>query len=302
MAALTLALALPALAQNTGLARDLSHTVPFELGDAELAPGDNITIQRVTGTSAIIRTGETYCVEGTYTLASKDAANLALYATTKSRVATPTDPSQILRVEKGKGTFRLVKVMRVEGYLHVSFYPVPSGSAFGGVYFGQDNWVLHHKGWSYLDQHGHSPGYTTSGSGSSAPVSITGPNRALLEYLGDPVEPPANLDPAYTREGLINAIHEAAQKAAITVKRVEIDDSEFPFLVGTVCKEGDFDKLTAQLRNMPPYAYHGSVSSSTHATFNIVPYQAYPRDAAERISHRSGLRCQVFIEKLEGKQ
>ncbi len=59
--------------------------VPFELGTAEFSPGDSITIQRVTGTSPTIRTGETYCVEGTYTLASRDKADLALFATTSTQ-------------------------------------------------------------------------------------------------------------------------------------------------------------------------------------------------------------------------
>ena len=185
-AGLALALPLTASAQPEVNASNFPNVVPFQVGDIEFAPGDNITIERVTGTSATIRTGETYCVEGTYTLASRAAANLALYTTTKSSVATPTDPSQIMRVQKGQGTFRLVKVMREEGYLHVSFYPVPSGSAFGGVYFGQDNGVLRHKGWSYLDQQAHSADYTTSGAAPSTSVSVTGPNRALLEYLGRP--------------------------------------------------------------------------------------------------------------------
>ena len=118
-------------------AADFSSVVPFELGEGEFRPGDSITIQRVSGTSPTIHTGETCCVEGTYTLASSEKADLALFATTVSKGSTPTDASQILRIEKGTGTFRLVKTMREEGYLHVSFYPVPGGSCFGGIYFGR---------------------------------------------------------------------------------------------------------------------------------------------------------------------
>ena len=299
VAALTLALALPALAHDTEPARDFSHTVPFELGDAEFAPGDSITIQRVTGTSATIRTGETYCVEGTYTLASRDAADVALFATTKSSIASRTDPSQILRVEKGTGTFRLVKVMRVEGYLHVSFYPVPSGSAFGGVYFGQDNGVLRHKGWSYFDQQAHSPDYTTSGSGSSAPVSMTGPNRALLEYLGDPVVPPADMDPAYSKEGLVAAMQTAARNAGIPLTRVEVDASEYPFLVGVVCKDGDWESLKEQIMKLPGYNYTGRTGGRTVNVMNLVPYSVWPQGAGHRINHRVGLRSQVFLDKIQ---
>ncbi len=285
-------------AQTNENATDFPASVKFELGEAEFFPSDSITVESVRGTSSTIRTGETYCVEGTYTLASREAATLALFATTVKAVSVPTDPSQTMRIKKGTGRFRLVKVMREEGYLHVSFYPVPSGSAFGGVYFGQGKWVLHHKGWSYLDQHSRSPDYIgTSGVGAEG-ISLAPQNRVLLRYLGEPVEPPADMDEAYTKEGLIKAIHTAAENAGVKVERVEVEDSEYPFLVGMVCKEGDTVKVTDQLRKMPDYSYNGSHSTPTHSVFNIVPYRVYPSGAGERIGHRTGLRCQIFLDKL----
>jgi hypothetical protein len=293
---LWLALAVPAATNSA--AADFSSVVPFELGEGEFFPGDSITIQRVSGTSPTIRTGETYCVEGTYTLASKEKADLALFATTVSRGSTPTDPSQIMRIEKGTGTFRLVKTTREEGYLHVSFYPVSAGGSFGGIYFGQGKWVLQHKGWSYLDTHARSPDYVTTGSSTGGPVSLTGPNQALLEYLGDPVAPPADMNAAYTKDGLIKAIQTAARKAGISVKKVEVDDSEYPFLVGVICKEGDYSKLTDQLRKMAAYEYNGGISSHTCAAFNLVPYRAFPSAVGERISHRTGVREQVLYQKI----
>jgi hypothetical protein len=279
-------------------AADFSFAVPFELGEGEFRPGDSITIQRVTGTSATISTGETYCVEGTYTLASSEKADLAFFATTASKDSTPTDPSQIMRIEKGTGTFRLVKTMRAEGDLHVSFYPVPGGSCFGGIYFGQGKWVLHHKGWSYLDAHPRARDYLGNGNPVAGPVSLTGPNEALFEYLGDPVEPPVDMDAAYTKDGLTKAIETAARKAGISVKRIEIDDSEYPFLVGLICKEGDYSKLTDQLRKMDAYEFNGGISSHTCAAFNLVPYRVFPSAAGERISHRTGLRQQVLYAKI----
>ena len=297
-ALLSLLLALAAWGRTNTRAADLSSAVPFELGEGEFIPGDSITIQRVSGTSPTIHTGETYCVEGTYTLASKEKADLALFATTMSKGSTPTDPSQIVRIEKGTGSFRLVKTMREEGYLHVSFYPVPGGSSFGGIYFGQGESVLHHKGWSYLDTHPHAQDYLGNGNSTGGPVSLTGPNKALLEYLGDPVQPPSDMDPAYSKDGLIKAIQTAAQKAGITVKRIEIDDSEFPFLVGVIYREGDHSKLTDQLRKMEPYDYHGSISSSTHMAMNIVPYRVFPSAGRRQIDHRTGLRSQVLFDKL----
>ena len=295
---LSLWLALAASARTDQTNAEFTVAVPFELGEAEFAPGDSITIQRVTGTSATIRTGETYCVEGTYTLASKDRATLALYSTTTTKEGGRTDPSQIMHIEKGSGTFRLVKVMQEHGYLHVSFYPEPSGSAFGGVYFGQDKWVLHHKGWSYLNPSAQSPDYTTTGTAAGGPVSVEGPNRALLEYLGNPVEPPANMNASYSKDGLLKAVQTAASNAGVSVTRVEIDASEFPFLVGIVCKEGDFEKLKEQLRKMPGYDYGGSVGSHTSHALNLVPWRAFPQEASQRISHRLGVRMQVFQAKL----
>jgi hypothetical protein len=293
---LTLAFGAPARADQTNA--EFPAVVPFELGEAEFAPGDSITIQRVTGTSATIITGETYCVEGTYTLASKDKAMLAFYSTTTTKVGGLADPSQVMHIEKGGGPFRLVKVMHGHGYLHVSFYPEPSGSAFGGVYFGQDKWVLHHKGWSYLKPGAQSPDYTTTGAAAGGPVSVEGPNRALLEYLGNPIEPPANMNPAYTKEGLLKAVQTAASNAGVSTTRVEIDDSEFPFLVGIVCKEGDYEKLKEQFRKMPAYDYGGSVGGHTSHALNLVPWRAFPQDASQRISHRLGVRMQVFQAKL----
>jgi hypothetical protein len=293
-----IALALSAKAATNDTAERFPFSVPFELGDAEFSPGDSITILHVRGTKDTISLGGTYCVEGTYSLASRDKADLSLYATTLTRVATPTDPSQIVRIEKGTGSFRLTKTMREDGYLHVTLYSVPSGSGFGGIYFGQGKWVLHHKGFSYLDQHVRSQSPQAAESRAPDQVSLEGPNRALLEYLGDPVPPPADMDPAYTKDGLIKAIHTAAQKAGITVKRVDIEDSEYPFLVGVSCKEGDYVKLTSQIKKMSAYEYNGSVGSGTCNAMNIVPYRAHPGEVSQRIGHRTMLRQQIFFDKL----
>lgn len=297
-ALVALGLGRPLSAQADENAAEFPEAVKFQLGEAEFSPSDSITIESVRGTSSSIRTGETYCVEGTYTLGSREGASLALFATTVSKVASQTDPSQMTRITKGTGRFRLVKVMREEGYLHVSFYPVVSGGAFGGIYFGQDKWVLRHKGWSYLEQHSRSPEEIGSGGSGRELAGLAPQNRALLKYLGEPVEQPENMAPAYSKAGLIKAIETAAQRAGVTVRRVEIEDSEFPFLVGLVCNEGDTIKVTDQLRKMPDYSYNGSHSTPTHSVFNIVPYREFPSGAAERIGHRSGVRCQMFLEKL----
>ncbi|MGA2175802.1 MAG: hypothetical protein ABSH38_12560 [Verrucomicrobiota bacterium] len=276
---------------------DFPYPVQFELGEAEFAPGDNITITQVRGTSAAITTNQTYCVDGTYTLASRDQANLCLFATTLQNVATPTDPQQTVRITNGTGTFHLVKTMTAEGYLHVTFYPVVRGSGFGGVYFGQGQWVLKKKGWSYL-----SNASDMGGASNSAVSSLAGANKALFEYLGDPVPPPSRLDARYTTDGLSNAVQLAASKAGITLKRMVIDDSEFPGVIAIVVPEGDSAKIDDQLRAMAGYEYNGSVSSSTCKVFNLVPWRAFPTDVVKRIGRRLGLREQVLYDKTSAQQ
>jgi hypothetical protein len=273
-----------------GTAVELPYAVQYELGVAEFAPGDQITIQQVRGTSNMISTGGTYSVEGTYTLGSRDEADLAFFATTLSDSGpTLIDPRQHARIKKGSGSFRLVKTLNADGYLHVSFYPVPSGGDFGGVYFGQGNRVLRKKEFSHLDP---------LSDGGSAPVPVSGPNHVLREYLGNPVESPADLDARYTKQGLISAIQLAARNGRVALKKIVIDDSEYPFLVGIICGESDFPKLKDQIKKLDGYAYNGGTGSDTCHAFNIVPYEAYPPEASQRIHRRILVRQQVFHDKL----
>jgi hypothetical protein len=274
-----------ALAQTPA---DFPHPVLFELGEAEFAPGDNITITQVRGTSAAITTNQTYCVDGTYTLASQEQADLCLFVTTAQTTATPTDARQTVRITNGAGTFHLVKTMTEDGYLHVTFYPVPHGSGFGGVYFGQGPWVLSKKSWSYLN---HSP----EAAGSA---NVSGANQALYDYLGDPVPTPPGLDARYTTEGLSNAVQLAASNAGLSLTHLVIDDSEFPGMIAIVIQDGDIDSLNDQIKAMAGYEYNGSMSSKTCKVFNIVPWRAYLSDSAQRIGHRLGLRREMLFERV----
>ena len=95
---------------------------------------------------------------------------------------------------------------------------------------------------------------------------------------------PASLDARYTGEGLINAVQLAARDSGITVKKLLIDNSEYPFLIGVICAGSDFAKLKAQIKKMDGYEYAGSVGndrnsngSDTCNTFSIVPYRLTPR-------------------------
>ena len=269
---------------------DFPYPVPFELGEVEFAPGDSITITQVRGTSAAITTNQTYCVDGTYTLASQDQADLCLFATTTQATSAPIDPQQRVRITNGAGTFHLVKTMNEEGYLHLTMYAVSKGGGFGGVYFGQEPWVLGKKSWSYLNRSTDAPGA----------VNAAGANQSLIDYLGDPVPPPPGLDPKYTAEGLSNAVQLAANNAGLSLTHLVIDDSEYPGIIAIVIPKGDIDKINDQIKAMAGYEYNGSISSQTCKVFNMVPYRAYPSDAVQRIHHRLGLREQVLFDRVTG--
>ncbi len=133
--------------------------------------------------------------------------------------------------------------------------------------------------------------------------NAAGPNQALYDYLGNPVPPPANMDAAYTKNALTGTMQVAAQAAHISLRKVEIDDSEFPFLVGVVCaKKGDVEKLKEQIRKVAAYNYTGGVGSDTSMVMNLVPYTAFPADAAQRIYHRKILREAMLYDKISGNQ
>lgn len=280
----------------------LPYEVAFKLGSSVFAPGDNITIKEVRGTSKKIAVGGTYSVSGTYTLSSRDEARLSFFGTSLSYSGpTPIDPRQTVRIQKGSGSFYLVKTMADDSYLHVSFY---SGEDFGGVYFGQGDRIYH--GHMSLQSHNDS---ITTGSSSGEPISLSGPNKALLEYLGNPVLPPANMDERYTAQGLTATVLLAARNANIEVKNIMIDDSEFPFLVGVICGGSDVVKLKNELKKIAGYEYGGGVGndvnsdgSDTCNVFNIVPYRAFPSGTEQQIYHRLILRAAVFNEQINNQR
>jgi hypothetical protein len=134
------------------------------------------------------------------------------------------------------------------------------------------------------------------GTGAADP-SLQNPD-ALTTYLGSRVEPPANLDPLYTKEGLASAIQVAAQKAGISLRKISIDDSEFPFLTGVVTEPGDWPKLTTQLKLMEGYEFHGSVGDDTSHTLCTVPVRAYPAESVQNITRRMGGRLELFYHSF----
>lgn len=157
-------------------AQDFPYPVQYELGVSEFAPGDSIKIKGLSGTTAKVGTGGTYCVTGSYVLSSQAEADLSFFATTTTPIRTPVEPQQTVHVTKGTGSFRLVKKMTDAGYLHVTFYSRTTGQGFGGVYFGQGQWVLRDKRPSNFSAESPS-------KEPAAPLSVSGPNQVLFEYL-----------------------------------------------------------------------------------------------------------------------
>ncbi len=122
-----------ALAARAGELR----TVAFEITSQRFEMGDLIIIDEVVASSPEWKVGDTIIVRGRYRLKSKSEGSLGFFLTTKGpSAATRVSPHQRQKIEEGAGTFELKHIIPGEGRLHVSFYPLPSGSSFGGVYFG----------------------------------------------------------------------------------------------------------------------------------------------------------------------
>ena len=110
--------------------------VPFTIGKQEFKSGDGIVIERVLATSSALKVGDKVIVRGHFKWEGAPQANLGLFATHRTHAsADPAARSQTMRVARARGTFDLSGEIIYEGDIHVSFYPVTGGEAFGGVYF-----------------------------------------------------------------------------------------------------------------------------------------------------------------------
>lgn len=131
------------------------------------------------------------------------------------------------------------------------------------------------------------------------PVSpaISAANQAIGNYLGDPVAPPANLDPKYTSAGMAEAFRALCAAHGIKIQKLAVDTSEFPFLVyGQVDAPPEvYRELNTWLKNVPGYTYGGSVTGrtregTTYFSLNMMPSSAFPRENAEAIQRRLMIR------------
>jgi hypothetical protein len=116
------------------------------------------------------------------------------------------------------------------------------------------------------------------------------------------VPPPADIDIAYSKDGLRNSIQQAAQLAGVSLKKLEIETSEFPFLAGVVCEtDAEFEKLKAQFKNMPNYEWGASAGSRGTCAFNITPLRNFSSEEQRRIVRRTLLRTGLFKDQLAAR-
>jgi hypothetical protein len=115
---------------------DFTPSIP-EWG--RFSSGDKIVITSIRGNRPHIELGGSYLIEGTYTLASMENAELLISATATSRdspgAISPVHPEEVTRVSRGMGRFSLMATMRYVGRFHVSFNPMGGGKSHGTIYF-----------------------------------------------------------------------------------------------------------------------------------------------------------------------
>lgn len=92
--------------------------------------GNNITIQKVIGTRGTFEAGGVYTIEGRYTLATQDRAQLIFYATNGKTEAVSYEAPSGVFIERGTGPFRLTARLVEDGAPHVSMYPAGGGEGF----------------------------------------------------------------------------------------------------------------------------------------------------------------------------
>jgi RNA polymerase sigma factor (sigma-70 family) len=134
------------------------------------------------------------------------------------------------------------------------------------------------------------------------PAASASSSDTLVEYLGAAVAPPANLELAYTKDGLLNAVQLAARNAGISLKQVQADDSEFPCLLGVVSARGDWEKLKSELKKMTGYEYYGAVGSDTRNAFSITPPRAFPPGSTQTIFRRTNVRMAILADQLNEQE
>ncbi len=278
------------------------HIIQYELGASGFSAGDQITITSVRGDRTHIEPAGSYLVEGTYTMASADSADLALYCTTRGPSGpTPVQASECIKITRGAGSFHLYETNVADGWLHVSFYP-DNSKLHGGVYIGEkgrENTIMRDHKW-FREFNLKSP--DTQHNFEVAVANEA--NRALLAYLGNPVSPPANMDSRYNKDNLLKTFTTVCQNADFVVTKLAVDDSEFPFLVyGTLAGNRPLPKAPV-FEEQKGYTRGGCIRGSfgdgaSYFAVNMVPDSEFPSDKEQACHRRLMLRLQMLADKAQ---
>jgi hypothetical protein len=281
------------------------HVIQHELGASGFSAGDQITITAVRGDREHIEPGGSYLVEGSYTMASANSAELALFCTSRGPSGpTPVQDGQHIKITRGAGKFQLYETNLADGWLHVSFYPDGS-TLHGGVYFGEtgkEKTIMRDQEWFRefaVQSSGKQPGPGKAVAGNA--------NQALVAYLGNPVPAPADMDSRYNQENLLKAFADLCRQADLVITKLAVDDSEFPFLVyGTLDGRHALPEKPA-FEEQKGYTYGGSVrgsngEGSTYFAVNMVPPSQYPAAQQKACNRRLTLRLQMLADKAQQTQ
>jgi hypothetical protein len=273
---------------------EFPFNIAVEVGASEFGPGDGIVITSLKGDRENLEAGGHYLVEGTYTLSSADEADLAFFLTSRGLAgSTSISDEEHVFVSRGSGKFSLQKTLLGEGWPHLTFYV--RERPHGGVYFGEkgnESTVLRKKSWSDFAQ---PPGTATWGN-------MTEANRAIMAYLGEPVQSPAGLDPKYSASSVLNAFKKAVRAGGFEIRSLAVDETEFPFLVyGLVAGKHEYPEFEKAITKVKGYVYGGSVvggdDRATHLAFNITPSEQYPDAQAQACHRRLMIRLQMLSQR-----
>jgi hypothetical protein len=128
---------------------DMTHAITLDVGDSQFFGDDSITITSIRSTDEHLKVGSSLAVKGHYKLHTHDKAWLLFSITSNKPTGhTWTPEGGDVELTAGEGDFELRRNLWVEGKPHLTFYAA-DGHPFGGIYFGEGEWLLKKKSWSY---------------------------------------------------------------------------------------------------------------------------------------------------------
>jgi hypothetical protein len=266
----------PGLAADPAAPAEFPYAIAVQTGETHFAQGDGLAITAVHGNRPHLEVGGRYRLDGTYTLGSADHADLVWFATARSDTGLSSiEPTSTMEVKQGAASFTLTRTFTNDGYPHLSFYV--DGSPRSWVYFAE-------KGRPENLMTAESPAEPTAGASPAVVLSV--PNAAIMAYLGEAIPPPDGLDPKYGPGAVTEAFKKASWSVGLQFSRLQVDDSEFPYLVyGLIYGSHPYQQLSEAVKNAPGYMYGGSVSGTlgpnyTYFAINITPIgETLPKNA-----------------------